>query len=132
MNSAQLNELFDKLRKAGHGAIIKFDADNSGQMVEGVIFDPGPERPFGSEDGIFVVVPSDPDNFYYLDPEESGKEGQLVAKVVPLPRNKSVSPVPPEELLKEFDYIGRAPDVKRGGGATGEACSKHKGIIGLD
>jgi len=132
VNSAQLDELFERLRKAGHGAVIRFDANNSGQPVEGIIFDPGPQRPAGFDEGIFVAVPSEPETIYYLDPKASSKEGQLVVKVLPVTREKPASPALPDELLKEFEYIGQAPDVKRGGGATGQACSKHKGIIELD
>ena len=132
VNSSQLNELFDKLRKAGHGAIIKFDSTGSGQPVEGIIFDPASERPSGFEDGIFVAVPSDVENIYYLDPEQSRKEGQLIVKVLPAKPEEQAPPPVPEDLLKEFEYIGQVPGVKRGGGATGDACSKHKGIIDLN
>jgi len=99
--------------------------------MEGIIFDPGPQRPSGFEEGIFVAVPSQPDNIYYLDPETSRKEGRLIIQVLPGTVEKPPEP-PPEDLLKEFEYLGREPDVKRGGGAAGEECSKHKGIIELN
>ncbi len=129
VNQPKIDEIFDKLRKAGHGAVIKFDASNSGQSIEGIIFEPGTQRPSGYESGIFVSVPSDEKLIYYLDPEASREEGRLVIKLIELKPKKPAPEVGPEELLKDFEHLRQAPDVKRGGGAAGEACSKHKGIV---
>lgn len=132
MNPAELDKIFEKLRKAAHGSIIRFDASNSGQPVEGIIFEPGPHRPSGYESGIFVMVPSEPDHIYYLDPNASRQQGRLIIQMI---EKKTEEPTPEslvEDLLKPFEYIRKAPDIKRGGGATGENRSKFKGLIELD
>jgi hypothetical protein len=48
-----------------------------------------------------------------------------------LPSNSQEKKVTPEigSMLAEFEHIRRAPDVKRGGGTAGEACSKGTGIV---
>lgn len=129
MNAPKIDEIFDKLRKAGHGAVVKFDANSSGEPVEGIIVEPGPQRPSGYESGIFVTVPSDEKHIYYLDPEASREQGRLVIQMIEMKNEKSPPMAPPEELLREFEHLRQAPDVRRGGGAAGEACSKHKGIV---
>ena len=132
MNNSESDSQFEKLRKAGHGAIIRFDPTGSGQQVEGVIFKPSPEqRPSGYEDGIFVMVPSDADHVYYLDPEASRQEGRMIIQVHEVSPQKPTLAQNPEELLKEFEYLRKAADIKIGGGAIGEACSKDKGIVEL-
>jgi hypothetical protein len=131
VNAPEIDKLFARLRKAGHGSVIKFDASNSGQAVEGIIIDPGPQRPAGFESGVFITVPSDPDHIYYLDPDASKKEGRLIIQMLEVPKKEPVPEVRVEDLLSDFEQIRQAPDVKRGGGATGEACSKHTGIIEL-
>ncbi len=132
MNQAELDKIFEKLRKAAHGSIIRFDASNSGQPVEGIIFEPGPRRPPGYESGIFVMVPSDSKHIYYLDPNASKEQGRLIIQMI---EKKTEEPTPEslvEDFLRPFEYIRKAPDIKRGGGATGEARSKYKGIMDLE
>lgn len=100
--------------------------------VEGIILEPGPERPPGYEDGVFVSVPSDPSHIYYLDPEASREQGKLVFQVIDLVQAEPrVQRENSEEYLKQFEHLWQAPDVKRGGGATSETRSKHKGIVEL-
>lgn len=129
MNAPEIDRIFEKLRKAGHGSIIKFDASNSGQPVEGIIFEPGPKRPPGFESGVFVMVPSEKSRVYYLDPDASREQGRLVIQVLGAKAEQSAEASPPPDLLKELEYIQNAPGVKRGGGATAEAYSKHKGVV---
>ncbi|MBI4830548.1 MAG: hypothetical protein HY801_03135, partial [Candidatus Lindowbacteria bacterium] len=71
MNAPELEKIFERLRKAGHGSIVKFDANESGQPIEGIIFEPSPRRPAGFEAGVFVMVPADPEHVYYFDPDSS-------------------------------------------------------------
>ncbi|RJP69473.1 MAG: hypothetical protein C4532_11000 [Candidatus Abyssobacteria bacterium SURF_17] len=129
MNAPEIDKIFEKLRKAGHGSIIKFDASNSGQPVEGIIFEPSPKRPPGYESGVFVMVPSEKNRVYYLDPDASKEQGRLIIQVIGPKAEQSAEQPSPEELLKDFEDVWKASHVKRGGGATGEAYSKHKGII---
>ncbi len=132
MNPPEIDRIFERLRKAGHGSLIRFDASNSGQPVEGIIFDPGTRRPPGYESGLFVMVPSDAEHVYYLDPNASREQGRLIIQMI---EKKTEEPSPDaliEDMLKEFEYLRKAPDIKRGGGATGEDRSKYKGIIDLD
>ncbi|UCD56935.1 MAG: hypothetical protein JSV16_14105 [Candidatus Hydrogenedentota bacterium] len=132
MNSPEIDELFDKLRKAGHGSVITFDAADSGEPVEGIIFDPGPHRRAGFESGVFVAIPSDANHIYYLDPDASKQEGRLIIQVIPTDAEMQAPESLLEDLMREFEHIRHAPDVKRGGGTTGEDCSKHKGIVELE
>ncbi|GAB4350109.1 MAG: hypothetical protein Kow0099_33490 [Candidatus Abyssubacteria bacterium] len=133
MKSPDLDNLLERLRKAGHGTVIKLGMMNSGAPVEGIIIEPGAHRPPGYESGVFVAVPSEPDRLYYLDPHASKEQGKLVFQVIELkaphaePRENN-----PEEHLKQFECLWNAPDVKRGGGATGEKYSKHKGVVDVD
>jgi hypothetical protein len=129
VNSPEIDKIFEKLRKAGHGSIIKFDASNTGQPVEGIIFDPGLGRPPGYESGVFVMVPSDSKHVYYLDPEASKKQGRLIIQMIDKKEEESAPESLVEDSLKEFEYIRKAPDIKRGGGATGETQSKYVGIV---
>lgn len=124
--------MFQKWRAAGHGSVVHFDADGSGQMVTGIIFDPGPQRPDGYEDGIFLSVPTDADHIYYLDPDASRKEGQLIMQVIDMKPETPPLGTTPEALLKEFDYIRRAPEIKRGGGAINQPNSTDRGTVNMD
>ena len=133
MNAPEIDKIFDKLREAENGSIIKLGLPDSEDPVEAIIFEPSPQRPAGYETGIFVSVPSESEKVYYLDPEASREKGRLVLKVLPLmgdngeqkPRGNLVD----DDLLSEFDYLRKAPDIQRGGGATGEEYSKAKGIL---
>jgi hypothetical protein len=130
MKSPELDTLLEKLRKAGHGTVIKLGMMNAGAPVEGIIIEPGAKRPSGYESGVFVTVPSDPGHLYYLDPQASREQGKLVFQVIDLKvSGAEAREENTEEYLKQFEYLWRAPDIKRGGGATGEKCSKHKGIV---
>lgn len=131
MNAPEIENLFEKLRKAGHGSLIKFDAFNSGESVDGIIFEPIPQRPPGYESGIFVSVPSDLEHIYYFDPEASREQGRLVVQVLDSKRKKSAVEPVPDEFVKEYEHLRRLPEVKMGGGATGEANSRHKGVVEL-
>jgi len=133
VNGPEIDKIFDKLREAEHGSIIKLGLPNSNDPVEAIIFEPSPQRPPGYETGIFVSVPSDNEKIYYLDPEASREKGRLVLKVLSLNGENGNSK--PEgnatgiDPLAEFDYLREAPDIKRGGGATGEQYSKAKGLL---
>lgn len=131
MNPAEIDKQFEKWRNAGHGAVVHFDADGSGQMVAGILFEPGPQRPSGYEAGIFVSVPADADHIYYLDPEASKEQGQLIMQLINMKSEAPAAEITPEALLKEFDYIRQTPEVKRGGGAISERNSKDCGIINI-
>ena len=129
LNAPEIDKIFAKLRDADHGSIIKLGLPDSNDPVEAIIFEPGDRRPNGYESGVFVSVPSEADKVYYLDPEASREQGRLILKV--LPSNAQKEKVTPEidRLLAEFEHIRRAPDVKRGGGTAGEACSKGMGVV---
>lgn len=129
MNAPEIERIFEKLREAEHGAIIKLGVSDTGEPVEGIIFEPSFERPPGFESGIFITIPSEAEKVYYLDPEASKEQGRLIIKVLPAKLGEPVAKPSPEDLLKEFEELRNAPGVKRGGGTTGEACSKAKGII---
>lgn len=131
MNTSEIDRIFDKLRNAEHGTLIKIGANESGKPVEGIIYDPGSLRPPGHEDGVFISVPSDDKHIYYLDPEASRQEQRLIVKLLPAKREKPTAKECPEDMLKEFDYLRQSSNVKRGGGAVGEACSKAKGLIDI-
>jgi len=131
VNPAEIDKQFEKWRNAGHGAVVHFDADGSGQRIAGIIFEPGPQRPTGYEDGIFVSVPTDADRIYYLDPEASREQGRLIMQVIDMKPEAPAGEITPEALLKDFDYIRQAPEVKRGGGAISERNSKDCGIIDI-
>lgn len=118
------------MRKAGHGSLIKFDASGTGQLAEGIIFEPVPRRPPGFEAGVFVTVPSDKNAIYYFDPEASKKQGRIIAQKLDAKQEKEQE-TPPDNALKEFDHIRNAPGVKIGGGAVGESHSKYTGILNL-
>jgi hypothetical protein len=125
VNAPEIERIFERLREAEHGAIIKLGVSDTGEPVEGIIFEPSFKRPPGFESGIFITIPSESEKVYYLDPEASKEEGRLIIKELGEP----VAKPSPEDLLKEFEHVRNAPGVKRGGGTTGEACSKAKGII---
>ena len=120
VNAPEIDKLFERLRAAEHGAVIKLGLSDSEKPVEAIIFEPGPQRAPGYEAGVFVMVPSEADKAYYLDPEASKEKGRLMLKDYPMAHIT---------LLEEFKYIRNAPDIKRGGGAKGEAYSKDKGIV---
>jgi hypothetical protein len=130
VNSPEIDRLFDKLRKAGNGAVIKLDTSNKGAIVEGVIFEPSAGRPPGFESGIFVKVPSEESKIYYLDPEASREQGRIIMQMLEVKKNPPPETVP-EDFLREFEHLQTASDVKRGGGATNEARSKATGTIDL-
>ncbi len=129
MDVPEIDELFEKLRKAGNGAIIKLDASNKGHLVEGIIVEPGPLRPAGYESGIFVKVPTEATRLYYLDPEASREQGKIIMQMLEV--TKEIPPLEtlPEDLLREYDHVRAAPEVKLGGGAMGQAISKNIGTI---
>lgn len=129
VNAPEIDRIFDKLREAEHGSIIKLGLPDFEGPVEAIIFEPSPQRPPGCEDGIFILVPSEGEKVYYLDPYASKEEGRLVVKVLPIKADKPTVDFGVDALLAEFDYIREAPDIKRGGGTAGEACSKAKGIV---
>jgi hypothetical protein len=133
VNAPEIDKIFDKLREAEDGSIIRLGLRESEDPVEAIIFEPGPQRPTGYETGIFVSVPSESKKIYYLDPEESREKGKLVLKVISLDgdngEQKPRANVVGDDLLPEFAYLRNAPDVKRGGGAAGEEYSKAKGIL---
>ena len=131
MDASEIDKLFLKMRKAGHGSLIKFDALGTGQMVEGIIFEPVPRRPPGFEAGIFVSVPSDKNAIYYFDPEASKKQGRIIAQKLDAKQEKAQETMPDDDL-KEFEHIRQAPDVKIGGGAVGESHSKYTAILDLE
>jgi hypothetical protein len=126
VNASEIDRIFEKLREAEHGAVIKLGLPDSEKPVEAIIFEPAPSRPAGHENGVFVTVPSDDGKVFYLDPEASREQGRLILKVLPLQAEKPDAPPMPEDSLGQ---IRQAPDIKRGGGTSGETCSKHKGII---
>lgn len=129
VNASEIDRIFEKLREAEHGAVIKLGLSDSEKPVDAIIFEPAPSRPDGYENGVFVTVPSDDGKVFYLDPEASREQGRLILKVLPLPAEKRDAPSLAEDSLAEFGQIRQAPDIKRGGGTSGETCSKHKGII---
>jgi hypothetical protein len=131
MDAVEIDRIFAQLRTAGHGTIIKLALNDTGQPVEAIIFEPSPQRPAGFEDGIFAMVPSNGNKVYYLDPIASKEQGQLIVHLMGTKEQASASPPSLESVLKEFEYLKRAPDVKQGGGVTGEARAKAKGIIDL-
>ncbi|RJP23889.1 MAG: hypothetical protein C4520_05460 [Candidatus Abyssobacteria bacterium SURF_5] len=131
MNISDIEKIFEKMRKAGHGSLIRFDAAGKGQAVEGIIFEPSDGRPPGFESGIFVNVPSDTGATYYFDFEASKQQGRIVVQKLDMKKTEP-EPVVPEEFLKEFEHVRQAPDVKIGGGAVGELYSKYKGLIELN
>lgn len=133
MDTPEIDKFFDAWRGAENGSIIPLNLPDSDDPVSAIIFEPSPQRPAGYETGIFVAVLSETEKLYYLDPEASRERGKLVVKAVTeMPRNGAHTakgnPVD-ENLFDEFDYLQKAPDVKRGGGATGEQCSKSKGLL---
>jgi hypothetical protein len=129
LNAPEIERIFDKLREAEHGAIIKLGLPDSEDPVEAIIFEPNAGRPSGYEAGIFVMIPSESEKVYYLDPEASKEKGKLVLKVFPMKQKKPSDKADNDSLLSEYEDLRSAPDVMRGGGATGEACSKAKGVI---
>jgi len=129
VNAPEIDKLFERLRAAEHGAVIKLGLSDSEKPVEAIIFEPGPQRAPGYETGVFVMVPSEADKAYYLDPEASKEKGRLVLKVLSMPAEKTNDVPAHITLLEEFEYIRNASDIKCGGGAKGEACSKDKGIV---
>jgi hypothetical protein len=131
VEATEIAKLFEKLRKAAHGTLIKFDATGSGQPIEGIIFEPGPRRPQGFEAGVFVTVPNERGAIYYFDPEASKEQGRIVIQKLDTKRERAEPAAPSDDFLKEFEHIRRAPDVKIGGGAVGESRSKYKGILDL-
>ncbi len=131
MDSSEIDRLFDKMRKAGHGRLIKFDPSGSGQQIEGIILEPSPRRPSGFESGIFVVVPTDKDNLYYFNPEASKEQGRIIIQKIDLKKSKEPEPPPSDDSLAEFEYLEKAPDVKIGGGAVGESFSKYVKILDI-
>jgi hypothetical protein len=131
VNGPEIEKIFDKLRKAGHGSVIKFDANESGQPVEGIIFEPVPRRPAGFEAGVFVMVPTDPEHVYYFDPESSREQKRLIIRLLAAKKGQEAPAPDVEGHLKEFEYLRQSPGVHIGGGATGEMHSKVKGIVDL-
>jgi hypothetical protein len=133
VNAPEIDKIFDKLREAENGSIIKLGLPDSDDPVEAIIFEPSPQRPVGYEDGIFVSVPSESEKVYYLDPEASKEKGRLVLKVLPAVTTNGAQAAKvnllSDNVLDELDYLKTAPDVKRGGGATGEQYSKSKGLL---
>ncbi len=129
MNAPDIERIFDKLRVAEHGSIIKLGLPGSDGPVEAIIFEPSSGRPSGYENGIFVTVPSESEKVYYLDPEASKEKGKLILKAFPKKQKKASDKAHNDLLLSEYEGLRSAPDVMRGGGATGEACSKAKGVI---
>lgn len=129
MNAPEIERIFDKLREAEHGSIIKLGLPDSDDPVEAIIFEPSPGRPAGYEAGIFVMLPAEAEKVYYLDPEASKEKGRLVLKVLPMKLKKPSDKANNDSLLSEYEHIRNAPDIRRGGGTTGEACSKAKGVI---
>lgn len=131
MNPPEIEKRFKELRNAEHGSIIEFDPTGSGELIEGVVIELGDQRPAGYESGIFVADPSDRSHIYYLDPEASKRQGRVVSEALDVKTGKQEPGPAPDEMLKEFEYVREAPDIKRGGGATGEASSKSTGTIDL-
>ncbi len=131
MNAPEIDRIFEKLRQAEHGEVIKLGLPDSGEVVDAIIFEPSPNRPPGHEAGIFVTIPSETEKYYYLDPDASKEKGRLVLKVLPQESDKKSHAKAPESILSEFEHIRNAPDIRRGGGAMGETCSKHKGIVDI-
>ena len=129
MNAPEIDRIFDKWREAEHGSIIKLGLPDSEGPIEAIIFEPSPQRPPGCEDGIFIMVPSEGEKEYYLDPHASKEKGRLVMKDLSIEAEKPAVDQGVDALLAEFDHIRNAPDIKRGGGTTGEACAKAKGIV---
>jgi hypothetical protein len=135
VNAPEIDKIFDKLREAENGSIIRLGLPDSEDPVEAIIFEPSAQRPPGYETGIFVSVPSESEKIYYLDPEASREQGKLVLKVFSLRggngEQKGATSTVGHDLLSEFDYLRHAPDVKMGGGAIGEQYSKAKGILDI-
>ncbi len=131
VNPPEIDKRFEELRNAEHGSIIEFDPTGSGELVEGIVIELGDQRPAGYDSGIFVADPSDRSHIYYLDPEASRQQGRLVSEALEVKTGKQGHGPAPEDMLKEFEYMKEAPDIKRGGGATGEANSKSTGLINL-
>ena len=129
MNAPEIDKIFEKLRGADLGSVIKLGLPDSGDPVEAIIFEPDDRRPNGYESGIFVSVPSEADKIYYLDPEASREQGKLILKVLPSSERAGKSIPEIDRMLAEFEHIRRAPDVKRGGGTAEEARSKSTGIV---
>jgi hypothetical protein len=129
LNAPEIERIFDKLREAEHGSIIKLGLPDSEDPVEAIIFEPSAGRPSGYETGIFVMVPAEAEKVYYLDPEASKEKGKLILKVFPMKQGKPSDKADNDLLLSEFENIRSAPDIRRGGGTMGEACSKAKGVI---
>lgn len=132
MDAPEIDELFEKLRKAGNGAIIKLDASDKGHLVEGIIVEPGPMRPSGYESGIFVKVPTEATRLYYLDPEASREQGKIIMQMLEVAKDTPPPETIPEDFLSEYDHLREAPEVKRGGGAVGQAISKDTGTIEME
>jgi hypothetical protein len=124
--------LFDRLRKAGDGTVVKLDTADKSQLVEGVIFEPKPARPRGYETGIFVKVPTETDKIYYLDPEASRKQGKIIMQLLEIRKDKPTEQEMPEELLSEYKHLRQTPEIKMGGGAALEANSKATGTVDLN
>jgi len=132
VNSPEIDQLFDRLRKAGNGAVVKLDTADKGQLVEGVIFEPTQGRPPGFESGIFIKVPTETNRFYYLDPEASRQKGKIIMQLLEFRKENPPAEEIPEELLGEYKHLRQAPEVKLGGGAALEANSKATGTIDLN
>lgn len=131
VNAPEIDRIFEKYRQAEPGEVIKLELPDSDEVVDARIFEPSPNRPPGHEAGIFVTIPSETEKYYYLDPDASKEKGRLVLKVIPQEVDKKNQAMDTESILSEFERIRNAPDVRRGGGATGETCSKHKGIVDI-
>lgn len=130
MNGPEIDQVFEKLREAGHGSVVKLELPDSDGLVEALVFEPGPRRPPGYEDGVFVVVPSEADKVFYLDPEASREKGRLILKVPSMMADKPTVPnLSPDDMLKEYEYLRNEPHIKLGGGTSGDMHSKAKGII---
>ena len=132
MDTPEIDQLFDKLRQAGNGAVIRLDTSNSGHLVEGVIFEPAPARPSGYENGIFVRVPGDTSRIFYLDPDASREQGKIIMQMLEVKKDTPPPEELPEDSLSDYEHVRQAPDVKRGGGATNEARSRATGTIELE
>lgn len=132
MDASDIDKIFDKMRKAGHGSLIKFDAAGTGVPIEGIIFEPGFQRPPGFESGIFVTVPNDRSLIYYFDPDASKEQGRIIIQKLDTKKENQEPEVVSENDLREFEHIRNAPDVKLGGGAIGQSLSKYKAVIDLE
>jgi hypothetical protein len=132
VNSSEIDKIFDRMRKAGHGAVIKFDAFGTGQPIEAIIFEPNFRRPPGFTTGVFVTVPSERGALYYFDPEASKKQGRIIIQKFDTKKEKEEPQAPADDILAEFEHIRTSQGVKMGGGAVGESYSKYSGILDLE